>query len=186
MEAYERYLKKHPAKKKRFAAIGTEMAKDRKLPGIYAYWIEGFLWIDFMCALYMGVLDARMIPGHGYAAIPRGKNKNDYVDFRIYDGASIKGFLRFIKRFSFLLEDSSGENKKLPQVRKTNIARNAEIFILYKDKKLNMDGVWYDHDSHNKSDRPKCIRGISADSIRKIIIEERRKEKMIYRHDKSK
>jgi len=191
VESYDRYIKKHQEQKKVFEKKGNEMARERKLPGVYAYWIEAFLWIDFMCALYIGGLGGRMIPGHGYAIARSTNPKDDYVEFRIYRGASIKGFLRFIKQFSFIVEDSYHHPKgietfKLPQVRKTNNARNSEIFKLYKEGKVDMDGVWHERDAHSKEDRPKCIRGLSADSIRKIVIEERRKEKIIYRHEKSK
>jgi hypothetical protein len=178
---YFEYLDEHSGYKKLIEKKSSEMAREAKLPDIYSLWIKAFIGTDFECWEYLSPFQEGIIPGHGYALDSSNK---EYIQFRVYKGAPQGGFIKFVRKYWFIVNgefDARAKQAKFPHVRKTRVLRNRQILELHKQGLIDSVGNWKPREKP-----PKILNGVGQVERKKIITDEKRKEKILTRHKKSK
>lgn len=146
----------------------------------YAYWLESFFALDYnykgfepripfdkqrdisICGLTCGLINPDLSKG--------------YIKLAIFPGASIRSIKKFLDENSVAIKKALADQEhlvKIKDVRKVGDRDKARILELSDEKKINSAGIYLGGEP-----APKCLDGIEADQIKKIITEERRKRKI--------
>lgn len=176
VQKYWKFLKLNPDEAEVIKKESRRVVVERKYPIIYSIWVESFIGVDFECIDYVFPFQDKIIPGHGYAFVTH----NDYFEFRLYKGAPINGFLRFIRKYFYIVKEHSKGSDIFPNVRKNPLTRNREILKLHESGELDVIGIWQGY--RLGKERPKILGKLTSDQLKKVIGTEKRKKKMRERY----